>query len=340
MTKTQPREFKKLTDWEIGQELVAISDYMGEHSADFKDSHPELYALVLEARRIIGDYFNRHHLESHGFGIPSHDELPEGRCCQFGNFGDGHTCAKQNAVEPQIGNNSEASNPCRSGSSSELEEMADLEIKRLAKELNIGRVETEVVWNAATARAEGEIAELNERVRHEAMMSTNRALDNVHLQSELAELKAKLVATQEKNDLLLHEMADLKEESLATSDVGNFPEKELQVEAIKLIGVQAKFSQDGEPIDPITAPNVGWSYNPQDLKLFRKGATWMFNRTKINNSPPISSLPADEIAQHPLVRGLIAAADNALKTKVRTSDWTASWEEPLKQALAPFRKKE
>lgn len=62
----------KLTEWEVGQELIAISDFMAEHSRDFKESHPELYRVIDEARRTIGDKFNR--MGTHSFGIHSHDE--------------------------------------------------------------------------------------------------------------------------------------------------------------------------------------------------------------------------------------------------------------------------
>lgn len=62
---------KKLTDWEVGQELIAISDFMAERSIDFKNSHPDIYFLVNEMRLTIGDKFNR--MKTHDFGIASHD---------------------------------------------------------------------------------------------------------------------------------------------------------------------------------------------------------------------------------------------------------------------------
>lgn len=66
------RNDKKLTDWEVANELVSISDYMCERSNDFKKSHPDVYAVVDECRRTIGDKFNR--MKTHTFGIISHDE--------------------------------------------------------------------------------------------------------------------------------------------------------------------------------------------------------------------------------------------------------------------------
>ena len=61
-----------LTDWEVAQELIFISDTIGERSADFKMSHPEIRSMLDEARRTIGDKFNR--MKTHSFGITSHDE--------------------------------------------------------------------------------------------------------------------------------------------------------------------------------------------------------------------------------------------------------------------------
>lgn len=62
---------KNLTDWEAANELVAISDYMAERSADLRDSHPDLYRFVQELRLQIGDKFNS--LGTHDFMIASHE---------------------------------------------------------------------------------------------------------------------------------------------------------------------------------------------------------------------------------------------------------------------------
>jgi hypothetical protein len=59
---------------QAGQDLVAISDYIGERLPDLKESHPEAYRMLDEVQRIIGDYFNKHHWQSHGFGLKSHQE--------------------------------------------------------------------------------------------------------------------------------------------------------------------------------------------------------------------------------------------------------------------------
>lgn len=71
---------KKLTDWEVGQELIFFSDMIWERSADFKHSHPEIYAMVKEMALTIGDKFNR--MKTHSFGIGSHDSEPYDKDCK------------------------------------------------------------------------------------------------------------------------------------------------------------------------------------------------------------------------------------------------------------------
>jgi hypothetical protein len=63
-----------MTNWEVGQDLVYLSDEISERMKDMKESHPKAYWMLDEVRRQIGDYFNRHHCKSHKFGIVSHDE--------------------------------------------------------------------------------------------------------------------------------------------------------------------------------------------------------------------------------------------------------------------------
>ncbi len=63
-----------MTDWEAGQDIIAISDFIGSKLKDLKESHPKAYFILDEAQRTIGDYFNRNHVKSHGFGLKSHDE--------------------------------------------------------------------------------------------------------------------------------------------------------------------------------------------------------------------------------------------------------------------------
>lgn len=58
---------KKLTDWEVANELVFISDCIAERSYDFKDSHPELFVMLYQIRQKIGDAFKA--MGTHEFGI-------------------------------------------------------------------------------------------------------------------------------------------------------------------------------------------------------------------------------------------------------------------------------
>lgn len=58
---------KKLTDWEAGQELIVIADTIGFRKSDLKDSHPDLYKMLDEIQRTVGDKFNA--LNSHDFGL-------------------------------------------------------------------------------------------------------------------------------------------------------------------------------------------------------------------------------------------------------------------------------
>lgn len=54
-----------LTKWEIGQELIAISDCMAEKIYEFEDG--ELIEKLQKMRAEIGEEFNK--LKSHDFGI-------------------------------------------------------------------------------------------------------------------------------------------------------------------------------------------------------------------------------------------------------------------------------
>lgn len=59
----------KLTKWEIGQDLIAVSDYFAENHSDICD---QLTAQdndkLLKARALIGDVFNNEN-NDHSFGI-------------------------------------------------------------------------------------------------------------------------------------------------------------------------------------------------------------------------------------------------------------------------------
>lgn len=61
-----------LTNWEVGQELIAIQDEIFGRIGKFKMSHPEAHNVARKAALDVGDYFNA--LGSHGFKIASHAE--------------------------------------------------------------------------------------------------------------------------------------------------------------------------------------------------------------------------------------------------------------------------
>lgn len=75
--KTEIIQGVALTDWEVGQDLCAISDLIGEKKVEMKSSHPEAYRMLDKVQREIGDYFNRKHVQSHGFGLCSNNEAFE-----------------------------------------------------------------------------------------------------------------------------------------------------------------------------------------------------------------------------------------------------------------------
>jgi len=57
----------KLTDWEAGNELAAITDFMYDKIEDLQRSHPEIHDAVDQKAREIGDLFNN--LGAHDFGL-------------------------------------------------------------------------------------------------------------------------------------------------------------------------------------------------------------------------------------------------------------------------------
>lgn len=59
----------KLTDWEVGQELVKYQDTIFETANEFKDSHPEQYKTAMMAAYNIGYIFNKKHEKSHSFKL-------------------------------------------------------------------------------------------------------------------------------------------------------------------------------------------------------------------------------------------------------------------------------
>ena len=63
-----------MTKWELGQDLIAISDDMAEKIYDMgKAGHKELAIRLDIIRAQIGDLFNEHN--DHGFGIFDSDRL-------------------------------------------------------------------------------------------------------------------------------------------------------------------------------------------------------------------------------------------------------------------------
>lgn len=62
-----------VTDWEVGQDLCHLSDEIRSHMKDLRESHPEVYSMLDDISRTIGDMFNREPFQtSHKFGLISH----------------------------------------------------------------------------------------------------------------------------------------------------------------------------------------------------------------------------------------------------------------------------
>lgn len=65
----------KLTNWEVGQDLIYLSDEMGEKVYDFnKQGHRELAIKLDLIRAQIGDLFNQYG-KDHSFGIFDSDSI-------------------------------------------------------------------------------------------------------------------------------------------------------------------------------------------------------------------------------------------------------------------------
>jgi hypothetical protein len=59
----------KLTAWEVGNDLCACADYLGEKEVDaFDNGWTEHAALLRDCRIKIAKFFNRNH-PKHGFGL-------------------------------------------------------------------------------------------------------------------------------------------------------------------------------------------------------------------------------------------------------------------------------
>ena len=57
-----------LTKWEIGQDLIAISDYIAKRRSDFRDNgHTKLADQLMLIQMQVGELFNANN--DHDFGI-------------------------------------------------------------------------------------------------------------------------------------------------------------------------------------------------------------------------------------------------------------------------------
>lgn len=64
-----------MTDWEVGQDLCHLSDEIRSRMKDMKASHSDVYWMLDEISRVIGDTFNQEPFKtSHKFGLISHHE--------------------------------------------------------------------------------------------------------------------------------------------------------------------------------------------------------------------------------------------------------------------------
>ncbi len=69
-----------MTDWECGQDLCHLSDEIRSKMKDMKESHPEVYWMLDEISRVIGDTFNQVPFKtSHKFGLISHHECADSK---------------------------------------------------------------------------------------------------------------------------------------------------------------------------------------------------------------------------------------------------------------------
>lgn len=56
-----------MTKWEIGQDLIAINDFIAEKAVDIADSDPMLAMKLQKIRAEVGELFNENN--DHTFGI-------------------------------------------------------------------------------------------------------------------------------------------------------------------------------------------------------------------------------------------------------------------------------
>lgn len=67
----------KLTAWEVGNDLAACCDYLGEKEKEAADAGWSEHAKLLRECRVrIANFFNRNHTKSHSFGLGPTKRLP------------------------------------------------------------------------------------------------------------------------------------------------------------------------------------------------------------------------------------------------------------------------
>lgn len=60
----------KLTAWEVGNDLAACCDYLGEKEQEaFDAGYTEHAKLLRDCQIRISNFFNRNHRNSHAFGL-------------------------------------------------------------------------------------------------------------------------------------------------------------------------------------------------------------------------------------------------------------------------------
>ena len=66
---------KKLTDWEIGQELTKVFDTINESRVEIKSTSPLIAHELAKIANKVGHIFNK--LKSHGFLLPEDLKWPQ-----------------------------------------------------------------------------------------------------------------------------------------------------------------------------------------------------------------------------------------------------------------------
>lgn len=64
------RIVSNLTTWEVGQDLISVADLISEKDGEIRNSgFIEQSDALRKARELISEVFDKHHLDSHGFGL-------------------------------------------------------------------------------------------------------------------------------------------------------------------------------------------------------------------------------------------------------------------------------